>query len=102
MGVMFVADGMSQANGRNMTKLRSTSTPYYYIRVEPNLRKTACRFVMTDVLMYVCTDGWMDGCVDGCRRIPNTRSKQMTATTQGSVMASGWGQVWFIAWRVQA
>ena len=42
-------------------KLRSTSTPDYYIRDEPNLRKTACRFLMTDVLMYVCTDGWMDG-----------------------------------------
>ena len=102
MGVMFVADGMSQANGRNMSKLISTSTPYYYIRDDAYLRKPACRFLMTNVLMYTCTDGWMDGCVDGCRRIPHTRSKQMTATTQGSVMASGWGQVWFIAWRVQA
>ena len=64
MGVMFVADGMSQANGRNMSNLRSTSTPYYYIRDEPNLRKTACRFLMTDVLMYVCTDGWMDVWMD--------------------------------------
>ena len=44
-------------------------------------------FLMTDVLMYVCTDGWMDGCVDGCvdgcRRIPNTNEQAYDSNNAG-------------------